>query len=159
VVAESGRRFFCLLKFTQSFSIPKSISPDLTNIRAVLRRFSLVYCLGVGLAIGVSASHAEEARTSDCSNIKRSSADAVLRYKLCQASFLEPLDPARREWYGERYSPQKFVECVKREPLNSDCDVYRLKRVEQPEYWPEPGKVPPIKWPRAETKDPYRKGM
>lgn len=59
---------------------------------------------------------------------------------------------------GERYDLKKYEECVRERPGSSRCNVYRLKRVENPEYWPYPD-VPPVKWPEAPKVSVYKKGM
>jgi hypothetical protein len=59
---------------------------------------------------------------------------------------------------GKLYDPKKYEECVKERPGSSRCNVYLLKRVENPEYWPYPD-VPPVKWPEAPKESVYRKGM
>jgi hypothetical protein len=76
-----------------------------------------------------------------------------------QVEGLPPLDPNRREFFGERYDPPKYVECRMRpgNRANSACNVYILRRREWPEYWP-PGAVRP-KWPDAPKESVYRKGM
>ena len=83
----------------------------------------------------------------------------VLKRKLCEANFMEPINPARRDWYGEHYDKQKFIDCVSKErPGNTGCEIFRLRRRDSPEYWPYEGKVPPIKWP-DQPKSIYRTGM
>jgi len=59
---------------------------------------------------------------------------------------------------GELYDPAKYEECKKARPGDSRCEVHRLKRIEQPEYWPYPD-VPPVKWPDPPRENVYRKGM
>jgi len=72
---------------------------------------------------------------------------------------LPPLDKNRREFFGEKYDPQKYVECRTRPDnrTNAACDIYILRRREWPEYWPEGAKR--IKWPDAPKESIYRKGM
>lgn len=72
---------------------------------------------------------------------------------------LPPLDKNRRELFGEKYDPAKFVECRTRpgNRTNSACDIYILRRREWPEYWPEGAKR--IKWPDPPKQSVYRNGM
>lgn len=72
------------------------------------------------------------------------------QYATCieqRASELPPLDPAKREHFGELYDPARYLQC-KKDGYRNDmgCDRYALRRIEQPEYRPYPD-VPPIKWP------------
>lgn len=73
-------------------------------------------------------------------------------------SQLPPLDPGHRELFGEKYDPQKFLKCRNEMSNNASCDVYRLRRVENPEYWPYPD-VPKTKWPDAPKESVYKPGM
>lgn len=59
---------------------------------------------------------------------------------------------------GKLYDLKKYEECRKNDPRNSGCNVYRLKRVGNPEYWPYPD-VPHVKWPDPPRGSVYRKGM
>jgi hypothetical protein len=71
---------------------------------------------------------------------------------------LPPLDNTRRELFGEKYDPRKYVECrINTYHANSACDVYILRRREWPEFWPDGAKR--IKWPEAPKQNVYRKGM
>jgi hypothetical protein len=75
-----------------------------------------------------------------------------------QIELLPPLDRNRRELFGEKYDPVKYVECrTTTYRANSACEVYVLRRREWPEYWPEGAKR--IKWPEAPKQTVYRKGM
>jgi hypothetical protein len=76
-----------------------------------------------------------------------------------QIESLPALDPARREHFGERYDPQKYVECRMRpgHRNSSACNVFILRRREWPEYWPENAVRP--KWPEAPKEGVYRDGM
>lgn len=76
------------------------------------------------------------------------------------ASQLPPLDPEKREYFGEQYNPQKFMECAQKTKRGIDgaCEKYRLRRIENPEYWPYPD-VPKPKWPEAPKKSVYKLGM
>jgi hypothetical protein len=96
---------------------------------------------------------------ADCSRMKVPDVAAMREYKRCLASQLEPLEPKRRDWYGEQYDPKKYLECVTKEPMDASCDRYKLKRRSEPEYWPYLGKAPPVKWPQIPSQSVYRKGM
>ncbi len=76
------------------------------------------------------------------------------------ASQLPPFDPQKREYFGDQYSPRKFLECALKRPQGIDgaCEKYRLRRVENPEYWPYPD-VPKPKWPEAPKESVYKFGM
>lgn len=63
-----------------------------------------------------------------------------------------------RETLGEHYDLKKHQECVAKDPINSQCDKYRLVRVESPEYWPY-ADVPPMKWPEPPQRAQFRRGM
>jgi len=86
--------------------------------------------------------------------------------KLCiqtQAALLPPLDKNKREYFGESYDPVKYLKCrmedlEKSYVSNTACDRFRLRRVENPEYWPNPD-VPKPKWPDAPNPPVYREGM
>lgn len=81
--------------------------------------------------------------------------------RLYQASKLPPLDSAKRDHFGEEYSPQKFAECLLRalkEKRGDICEKYRLRRHENPEFWPYPN-VPKPKLPEAPNPPTYKKGM
>lgn len=75
-----------------------------------------------------------------------------------QAALLPPLDPARREEFGESYNPEKYLECrLKHGAAVVDCDLYRLRRKPHPEYWPNPTLPRPV-IPDGDKKV-YRPGM
>lgn len=74
------------------------------------------------------------------------------------ASQLPPLDAKNRELFGEQYDPQKFLKCRNELPSNASCDIYRLRRVENPEYWPYPDVSQP-KWPEVPKEPVYKAGM
>ena len=80
------------------------------------------------------------------------------QYMACneqRARELPPLDPARREHFGELYDPVKFLQCKKDGfRQGKDCELHALRRLDQPEYWPYPD-VPPMKWPEAPTPSVY----
>jgi hypothetical protein len=76
-----------------------------------------------------------------------------------QIEGLPALDTTRHEHFGERYDPQKYVEC-RLQPGNrnsSACNVFILRRREWPEYWPDNAVRP--KWPEAPKASVYREGM
>lgn len=83
------------------------------------------------------------------------------QFELCvrvQAAQLPPLDPARRDHFGEQYSPQKYLECrLKTFTGGNPCEPYRLRRPENPEYWPPSSKR--ITWPEPPKTSVYRDGM
>jgi hypothetical protein len=79
------------------------------------------------------------------------------------AEQLEPIDPKKRDHYGELYDPRRYKAC--REEVesigqfaNTRCDVYKLRRQENPEYWPYPN-VPPPKLPPAYKDSGYKPWM
>jgi hypothetical protein len=75
-----------------------------------------------------------------------------------QAALLPPLDPARREEFGESYDPKKYLECrLEKGAIGGDCDLYRLRRKLHPEYWPNPSLPRPV-IPDGDKKV-YRPGM
>ena len=83
-------------------------------------------------------------------------------FDACVRKLIEPLpalDKNRRELFGEKYDPPKYVECRTRpgNRNNSACNVYILRRREWPEYWPEGAKR--NKWPEPPKESVYRKGM
>ncbi len=72
---------------------------------------------------------------------------------------LEPLDPARRLEFGERYDPARYLECRKHAPPRAlDCEVYRLRRNELPVHFPYPG-VPLPRLPGPPKDSGFRPGM
>jgi len=76
-----------------------------------------------------------------------------------QIEGLPALDRTRREHFGERYDPPKYVEC-RLQPDNrnsSACNVFILRRREWPEYWPANAVRP--RWPEAPQESVYRNGM
>lgn len=80
------------------------------------------------------------------------------KFVQCESAQLSPLDPTHREYFGEQYNPKKYLECKLRNQHSSGCDIYKLRRAENPEYWPFPN-VPKSKWPDAPTESVYKKGM
>lgn len=77
------------------------------------------------------------------------------------AATLEPLDSTRRSTFGELYDPAEWTKCVlragtRRFPQDTACDVYRLRRVENPERWPTG--TPAVQWPTLPP-SVYRPGM
>lgn len=81
-----------------------------------------------------------------------------------QGLSMPPLDPSRREHFGERYDPQEWLACMRRGYARrgiygtGGCEPYRLRRIENPEYWPNPA-VPPFRWPDPPAQTVYREGM
>lgn len=88
--------------------------------------------------------------------------DEQRRYKKfvqCEAAQLPPLDPAHREYFGEQYNPKKYLECkLHTESRYTSCNIYKLRRAENPEYWPFPD-TPKPQWPDAPKENVYKKGM
>lgn len=77
-----------------------------------------------------------------------------------QAALLPPLDRSRRDHFGEIYDPIKYRDCrIKTQrPGDATCDPYRLRRVENPEYWPYPD-LPKPKLPEPPNPPVYKRGM
>jgi hypothetical protein len=70
-----------------------------------------------------------------------------------------PLDPSKRDQYGEFYDPAKYVECrVGIDPANMRCEYLILRRRGQPEFWPYPD-VPKPKLPEPPNSPVYKPGM
>jgi hypothetical protein len=93
---------------------------------------------GLAIAIGATVLVARSAEKSPTAEARPRTVDGVI--------------------VGKLYDPKKYEECVKERPGSSRCNVYLLKRVENPEYWPYPD-VPPVNWPEAPKESVYRKGM
>ncbi len=79
------------------------------------------------------------------------------------AAQLPPIDNAKREHFGEFYDPAGYLRCrrdsIRRgQRTDSSCEFRRLRRAENPEYWPYPD-VPPPKWPDAPDPPTYKPGM
>ena len=87
---------------------------------------------------------------------------AVLGQVRCasaQVPYLEPLDPSRRHLFGQHYNPEKYRACLNQiRGADIQCDYLRLRRKEQPEYWPNPN-VPRPKLPDPPSPPVYREGM
>lgn len=98
---------------------------------------------------------------SDCKGGRMDFGERGLCY-LFVAAKLPPLDPSRRDNFGEQYDPKKFAECAHAYTTipNSgwNCEVFRLRRHENPEFWPYPN-VPKPKFPEAPNPPTYKKGM
>lgn len=94
----------------------------------------------------------------DCDKIRVVPRAEYERGAQCEAAQLPPIDPAHREYFGEQYSPKKYLECKLKHEHTSSCDIYKLRRAENPEYWPYPD-VPKPKWPEAPKESVYKKGM
>lgn len=102
--------------------------------------------------------------TADC---RLNNTDYEMRrqcYRVVAAQ-LPPIDPNRREHFDESYDPAKFVACVFKANNTYEldasvysCDRFRLRRIENPEYWPNPD-IPKLKWPEPPNPPTYRPGM
>jgi hypothetical protein len=90
--------------------------------------------------------------------------DAPGQYPACLRVYLAqqpPLDPVRREQFGERYDPGKYYSCRLATSANDTrCERLILRRRDSPEVWPyHVGQPAPIKWPDAPREQVYRSGM
>jgi len=75
------------------------------------------------------------------------------------AAKLPKFDPEKRDHFGESYNPKKYLECRMTKAANdTSCNIYRLHRNENPEYWPY-ADVPAVKWPEAPSQPTYKEGM
>lgn len=82
-----------------------------------------------------------------------------VEYVKCLASVMEPIDPKRREEFGEVYGAKEYLHCaLTRPPGDTYCERHRLKRRPEPEYWPH-GAKPNLKLPEPPRQSVYRKGM
>lgn len=61
------------------------------------------------------------------------------------------------EGYGRFYDLKKYEACKAENPADINCEVFRNKRTENPEFWPYPD-APKIKWPEP-AKQVYKPGM
>ena len=75
-----------------------------------------------------------------------------------EGSLLPPLDSTKRQHFGQLYDPKKYAQCRIDDPTIGDCNIYKLRRIEQDPVWPYPD-VPAIKWPQAPEKETYKRGM
>lgn len=76
-----------------------------------------------------------------------------------QSVQLEPLDPSRRHLFGQHYDPDKYRACWYRvRGPDMQCEYLRLRRKEQPEYWPYPN-IPRPKLPEPPNPPVYKEGM
>lgn len=95
---------------------------------------------------------------------KEISADRFLACVAMVARHMPPIDPNKRMHFGERYNPKKWAACMKSGFESrgmygtGGCESYRLRRLENPEYWPYPN-VPAFKWPDGPKESVYRPGM
>jgi hypothetical protein len=84
------------------------------------------------------------------------------QYQKCVATItnsLSPLDPMRREHFGEEYDPERYYECrMKTSSSNMGCNKHRLRRAENPAFWPYPD-LPPPKLPEPPNPPVYKAGM
>lgn len=127
----------------------------------------LIQSFGVfAVALSSCAGFANAAASSKAATALRNAVDdgcnsyalSLGQYTECveqRARELPPLDPAKREHFGELYDPARYLQC-KKDGYRNDmgCDRYALRRIEQPEYWPYPD-VPPVKWPESPTPSVY----
>ena len=82
-----------------------------------------------------------------------------VEYVKCLASVMEPIDPKRREEFGEVYGAKEYLHCaLTRPPGDTYCERHRLKRRSEPEYWPH-GAKPNLKLPEPPRQSVYRTGM
>ncbi len=99
---------------------------------------------------------------NDCQSPGRNYSLSDEKWALCHqilAARMPPIDPQRRQWFGQEYSPKKYLECrLKAGRGNTRCEPYRLVRNPHPEYWPYPN-VPPVKWPAAPNPPTWQSGM
>lgn len=71
----------------------------------------------------------------------------------------EPIDPSKRDHYGEYYDLAKYQDCKRKvDRRDTQCEYLILKRHEQPEYWPYLD-VPKPKLPEAPNPPVYKQGM
>ena len=72
--------------------------------------------------------------------------------------YLEPLDSARRDHFGEQYDPVKYRACQKEaKPGDMSCTPLKLVRNVIPVHYPYPD-VPPPKLPEAPAGSVYQEG-
>ncbi|GAB6044275.1 hypothetical protein [Endothiovibrio diazotrophicus] len=78
---------------------------------------------------------------------------------LVEAALLPDISSAPRDHFGERYDPRDYLECrAPRKRNDMSCLSLRVRRNENPEYWPYP-EVPKPKWPEPPQRAKYREGM
>jgi hypothetical protein len=115
-------------------------------------------------ALGAPASEKDFADPGDsCKNIRVGSTDGWRAHAECIASKLPSFDPKRRELFGEKYDPKKYLNCRYTKIENNsagstECEKFRLLRRLWPEYWPE-GKVPVLRIPERSNESVFRAGM
>jgi hypothetical protein len=145
-----------------------SMKRRLTLITIFLASLAVTSCVTAG---GTQTATEPTLPVPDISSLKpewidgdcRSMAMTAASHSTCiayLASQLPPFEPEKRTYFGEQYSPRKFMECALKRPQGIDgaCEKYRLRRVENPEYWPYPD-VPKPKWPEAPKEPVYKPGM
>jgi hypothetical protein len=101
-------------------------------------------------------------QSADCQTTLKALVSLLLAIG-CSASaqivFPEAMDPTRRDHYGQHYDPGKYMECLSKiRGADTRCEYLRVRRLEQPEYWPYPN-VPRPRLPEAPKASVYRKGM
>lgn len=146
--------------------------------RKTVIKVSVFVALLGGLTIYSAHSPAERSisdivKPTDVSSIPASELEKWLRadcrfrgnrplYEACArtiASRLPAFDNARSDHFGEKYSPNKYLECrLKSHVADVGCDRYALVRKENPIYWPNP-KVAMPKLPDAPKESVYRPWM
>lgn len=77
------------------------------------------------------------------------------------ANQMPVFDINKREQFGSRYDPKRWLECMKQSAERGGrgdgaCDRYQLRRKTDPEYWPNPD-ILPVKWPKG-TDVPQKPG-
>lgn len=78
----------------------------------------------------------------------------------CVADKLPPLDPKRRNEFGQSYDPEKWRACRHNtKPPVASCEELRLRRRPEPEYWPPGSPKSSINWPAPPKTSVYRQGM
>lgn len=82
------------------------------------------------------------------------------RWVDCVYADLPAMDPDRRSEFGEHYDPQKWRDCrYRRDSADSSCDIFRLRRRPEPEYWPEGMSSPRLAWPAQSINGLYQSSM
>ncbi len=83
-------------------------------------------------------------------------------YEAClrvETTLLPPLDPNRRDLFGEQYDPPTYFACRMNAPkAETSCAVHKLRRVTREPIWPS-SDAPPMIWPEPPRRAEYRPGM
>ena len=136
------------------------------NLRRILSYVIVLGALELMSLVGIAAEKEEWVKAGGAMVTKKQLDFNCLRgdvpdrndcYRV-QAGLLPALDMSRREEFGESYDPGKYLKCrLEKGVIGGDCDIYRLRRKPNPEYWPNP------KLPRPVVADGdkkvYRSGM